>query len=203
MIKIGKENDMKVICLLTNMDIPLGNNIGNSLEVLEAINTLYYAPDNNLMRLCIELSSYMVKLGLNISYEEARSMVLEVINNRKAYHKLLEFIEYQGGDYNKLPKSNYEYEIKSNKEGYLIDLNSLELAKLSSNLGSGRKNKEDKIDYSAGIIINKNINDKVSTGDTILTLYTNKEIPSIDNDKLFTIGNKINNDIKLIYEVIE
>lgn len=203
MIKIGKENDMKVICLLTNMDIPLGNNIGNSLEVLEAINTLYYAPDNNLMRLCIELSSYMVKLGLNISYEEARSMVLEVINNRKAYHKLLEFIEYQGGDYNKLPKSNYEYEIKSDKEGYLIDLNSLELAKLSSNLGSGRKNKEDKIDYSAGIIINKNINDKVSTGDTILTLYTNKEIPSIDNDKLFTIGNEINNDIKLIYEVIE
>ena len=203
MIKIGKENDMKVICLLTNMDIPLGNNIGNSLEVLEAINTLYYAPDNNLMKLCIELASYMVKLGLNISYEDARNMVLEVINNRKAYHKLLEFIEYQGGDYNKLPKSNYEYEIKSDKEGYLIDLNSLELAKLSSNLGSGRKNKEDKIDYSAGIIINKNINDRVSAGDTILTLYTNKEIPSIDNDKLFIIGNEINNDIKLIYEVIE
>ena len=203
MIKIGKKNDMKVVCLLTNMDIPLGNNIGNSLEVLEAINTLYYAPDNNLMKLCIELASYMVKLGLNISYEEARNMVLEVINNRKAYHKLLEFIEYQGGDYNKLPKSNYEYEIKSNKEGYLIDLNSLELAKLSSNLGSGRKNKEDKIDYSAGIIINKNINDGVSIGDTILTLYTNKEIPSIDNDKLFIIGNEINNDIKLIYEVIE
>ena len=203
MIKIGKENDMKVVCLLTNMDIPLGNNIGNSLEVLEAINTLYYAPDNNLMKLCIELASYMVKLGLNISYEEARNMVLEVINNRKAYHKLLEFIEYQGGDYNKLPKSNYEYEIKSDKEGYLIDLNSLELAKLSSNLGSGRKNKEDKIDYSAGIIINKNINDRVSIDDTILTLYTNKEIPSIDNDKLFIIGNEINNDIKLIYEVIE
>lgn len=203
MIKIGKENDMKVICLLTNMDIPLGNNIGNSLEVLEAINTLYYAPDNNLMKLCIELASYMVKLGLNISYEEARNMVLEVINNRKAYHKLLEFIEYQGGDYNKLPKSNYEYEIKSDKEGYLIDLNSLELAKLSSNLGSGRKNKEDKIDYSVGIIINKNINDKVNIDDTILTLYTNKEIPSIDNDKLFIIGNEINNDIKLIYEVIE
>ena len=203
MIKIGKENDMKVVCLLTNMDIPLGNNIGNSLEVLEAINTLYYAPDNNLMKLCIELASYMVKLGLNISYEEARNMVLEVINNRKAYHKLLEFIEYQGGDYNKLPKSNYEYEIKSDKDGYLIDLNSLELAKLSSNLGSGRKNKEDKIDYSVGIIINKNINDKVNIDDTILTLYTNKEIPSIDNDKLFIIGNEINNDIKLIYEVIE
>ena len=66
MIKIGHENDMRVICLLTNMNIPLGNNIGNSLEVLEALNILYYGYDNNLMRLCIELASYMVKLGLNI-----------------------------------------------------------------------------------------------------------------------------------------
>ena len=88
-------------------------------------------------------------------------------------------------------------------EGYLTNIHSLEIAKLSSSLGSGRKNKEDKIDYSAGIIINKNINDKVNVGDTVLTLYTNREVPSMDKDKLFTIGNNINNDIKLIYEVIK
>ena len=91
----------------------------------------------------------------------------------------------------------------SDREGYLTNIHSLEIAKLSSSLGSGRKNKEDKIDYSAGIIINKNINDKVNVGDTVLTLYTNREVPSIDKDKLFTIGNNINNDIKLIYEVIK
>lgn len=203
MIKIGKENNMKVVCLLTNMDIPLGNNIGNSLEVLEAINSLYYNPNNNLMKLCIELSSYMVKLGLNISYEEAKEKVLEVIQNKKAYNKLLEFIKYQGGDVNKLPKSRGIYEIKSDKEGYLTNLHSLELAKLSSNLGSGRKNKDDKIDYSAGIIINKNINDKTEVGDTILTLYTNKELPNIDKEKLFNIENNLKENIKLIYEVIE
>lgn len=203
MIKIGKENNMKVVCLLTNMDIPLGNNIGNSLEVLEAINSLYYNPNNNLMKLCIELSSYMVKLGLNISYEEAKEKVLEVIQNKKAYNKLLEFIKYQGGDVNKLPKSRGIYEIKSDKEGYLTDLHSLELAKLSSNLGSGRKNKDDKIDYSAGIIINKNINDKTEVGDTILTLYTNKELPNIDKEKIFNIENNLKENIKLIYEVIE
>ena len=73
MLKIGKENNMKVVCLLTNMDIPLGNNIGNSLEVLEAFNILYYNIDNNLKRLCIELSTYMVSLGLEISYEEAKN----------------------------------------------------------------------------------------------------------------------------------
>lgn len=203
MIKIGKENDMKVVCLLTNMDIPLGNNIGNSLEVLEAINTLYYNPNNNLNKLCIELASYMVSLGLNINYEEAKEKVLESISSRKAYNKLLEFVSYQGGNINELPKSNYIYEVKSDREGCLTNIHSLEIAKLSSSLGSGRKNKEDKIDYSAGIIINKNINDKVNVGDTVLTLYTNREVPSIDKDKLFTIDNNINNNIKLIYEVIK
>ena len=203
MIKIGHENDMRVICLLTNMNIPLGNNIGNSLEVLEALNILYYGYDNNLMRLCIELASYMVKLGLNISYEEARNMVVKAIKDKKAYNKLLEFIKYQGGDINSLPKSKYIYEIKSVSSGYLYDIHSFEVAKLSSSLGAGRKNKDDKIDYSAGVIINKNINDIVEVGDTIMTLYTNKEVPNIDINKLFIISNNKNDDNKLIYEVIE
>lgn len=203
MIKIGKENNMKVICLLTNMNIPLGNNIGNSLEVLEALNTLYYVPNNNLTNLCIELASYMVELGLNISYEESKQKVLEVFNNKKAYNKLLEFVKYQNGDITKLPKSSNIYEVKSEKEGYLTNLHSLEIAKLSSNLGSGRKTKEDKIDYSAGIIINKNINDKINIGDTILTLYTNKELPQIDKDKLFVVSSMPNKNVKLIYEVIK
>lgn len=203
MIKIGKSNNMKIICLLTNMDIPLGNNIGNSVEVLEALNILYYGLDTNLTRLCIELSSYMVSLGLNITYEEAKKKVLEVLTNKTAYNKLLEFISYQKGDINRLPKSSKTYEIKSNKEGYLTNISSLELAKLSGILGCLRQNKEDSIDYSAGIIINKNINDKVGVGDTILTLYTNKDkLPSIDESKLFTIDSNINNKYTLIYEII-
>ena len=192
MIKIGKENNMQVICLLTNMDIPLGNNIGNSLEVLEALNILYYNNiNNNLKDLCIELSSYMVSLGLNISYEEAKN------------NKLLEFIKYQNGDITKLPKSTLVYEIKSDKEGYLTNLSSLELSKLSMHLGAGRQTKEDTIDYSAGIIINKTLNDKVSVGDTLLTLYTNKELPPIEKEKLFTIDNNINDNYQLVYEIIK
>ena len=203
MIKIGKENNIRVICLLTNMNVPLGNNIGNSLEVLEALNTLYYNKESNLQKLCLELSTYMLTLGLNISYEEAKQKVEEAVDRKKAYNKLLEFIKYQKGDVTKLPKSLYTYEIKSSKEGYLTDLSSLELAKLSSTLGSGRKTKEDKIDYSAGIIINKNINDKVAVGDTILTLYTNKDKPIVDEEKLFTISEEKNNNYKLIYEIIK
>lgn len=204
MIKIGKENNMQVICLLTNMDIPLGNNIGNSLEVLEALNILYYNNiNNNLKDLCIELSSYMVSLGLNISYEEAKNKVLEVLEGKKAYNKLLEFIKYQNGDITRLPKSTLVYEIKSDKEGYLTNLSSLELSKLSMHLGAGRQTKEDTIDYSAGIIINKTLNDKVSVGDTLLTLYTNKELPPIEKEKLFTIDNNINDNYQLVYEIIK
>lgn len=203
MIKIGKENNIRVICLLTNMNVPLGNNIGNSLEVLEALNTLYYNKESNLQKLCLELSTYMIILGLNISYEEAKQKVEEAVDSKKAYNKLLEFIKYQKGNVTKLPKSLYTYEIKSSKEGYLTDLSSLDLAKLSSTLGSGRKTKEDKIDYSAGIIINKNINDKVAVGDTILTLYTNKDKPIVEEEKLFTISEEKNNNYKLIYEIIK
>ncbi len=204
MIKIGKAYNMRVICLLTNMDIPLGNNIGNSVEVLEAVNILYYGVDNNLTRLCIELASYMVSLGLNITYEEAKKKVIDVIISRKAYSKLLKFISYQNGDINRLPKSKNVYEIKSDKEGYLSNLSSLELAKLSGLLGASRQNKEDAIDYSAGIIINKNINDKINAGDTILTLYTNKDsIPNINISKLFTINSIPNNNYTLIYEIIK
>lgn len=204
MIKIGKENGMKVICLLTNMNIPLGNNVGNSLEVLEAINTLYYNKESNLQKLCISLASYMVSLGRNISYEEANNMVLDVIRSKKAYNKFLEFVLYQHGDITKLPKSNMIYEVKSDTSGYLTDISSLEIAKLSMHLGAGRQNKDDKIDYSAGIIINKNINDYVNINDTILTLYTNKDVPLFDKNKLFKISDNINNDnSSLIYEIIK
>lgn len=204
MIKIGKENGMEVICLLTNMNIPLGNNVGNSLEVLEAINTLYYNKESNLQKLCVCLASYMVSLGKGISYEEANNMVLDAIRSKKAYNKFLEFVLYQHGDITKLPKSNMIYEVKSDTSGYLTDISSLEIVKLSMHLGAGRQNKDDKIDYSAGIIINKNINDYVNINDTILTLYTNKDVPLFDKNKLFKISDNINNDnSSLIYEIIK
>ena len=203
MIKIGNANNMKVVCLLTNMDMPLGNNVGNSLEVIEAINTLYYNTASNLRTLCIELSSYMVSLAKNISYEEAKKEVEDSLTTKKAYNKFLEFVKNQGGDITKLPQSTHAYQIKSNTTGYLTNISSLELAKLSMHLGAGRITKEDNIDYSAGIVVNKNINDKVNVGDPILTLYTNKELPSIDITKLFTISTENNNNYTLLYEVIK
>lgn len=202
MIKLGKENDMKVVCLLTNMDIPLGNNIGNALEVIESANILYYNKDNNLTKVSLEIATYMVMLGLNISYKEAKNKVIEVFTSKKAYSKFLEFISYQKGDIKSLPMASKMYEIKSKREGYLTGISAVNVAKLSMRLGSGRTTIDEKIDYSAGIVLNKSINDKVNIGDVIMTLYTNRDMPE-GLDNLFTIEDDINDNYKLIYEVIE
>ena len=202
MIDIGKHNNIEVICVLTNMDIPLGSNIGNSLEVEEAISILKDHKKGPLTDLCIELSSHMVSLGLNISYEESKKKVLENLDNNNAYNKFLEIIKYQNGNLELLPKSSNKYEIKSMTEGYLIDMDAYKLGILSMSLGAGRKNKEDSIDYSAGIIIHKNINDYIKKEDIIMTLYTNKEISTIDNT-IFSISKNKTKNQKLIIDIVK
>ena len=202
MIDIGKHNNIEVICVLTNMDIPLGNNVGNSLEVEEAIEILKENKRGPLRDLCIELSSYMVSLGLNIDYKSAKIKVLENIENGNAYNKFIEIIKTQNGELEKLPKSTNKYDIKTMTEGYLVDIDAYKLGILSMTLGAGRKNKEDHIDYSAGIVIHKNINDYINKEDTIMTLYTNKKITNIDNT-IFKISTDriINNN--LIIDIIK
>ena len=144
----------------------------------------------------------MVALGLNTTYEEAKTKVLTVLEDGSAYNKFLELVKTQHGDINNLPKANTKYEIKSMTEGYLADIDAYKLGLLSMSLGAGRKNKEDTIDYSAGIIVNKNIGDYVNTGDVIMTLYTNKEVTSLDNT-IFKLSEKEPEKTELIYEVIK
>ena len=204
MIKIGKKNDIEVICILTNMNIPLGSNIGNAKEVEEAIDILHKHKEGNLRDLCIELSSYMVSLGLNISYEEAKEKVIENLNNDNAYNKFLELIKYQEGDITKLPNSKNKYDIKSPKEGYLNNINALELGELSKELGAGREKLDDIIDYGAGIIIHKNVGDYIKRGDVLMTLYTNKNLKaSIMNKQIFTINKTKKEKEDLIYKIIK
>ena len=202
MVDIGRDNDIKVVCLLTNMDVPLGNNIGNSLEIKEVIDILKNNKKGFLYELCLELSSYMVSLGLNISYEEAKKMVINAIESGNAYNKFIEFVNYQNGDINKMTTSLLKCEIKAKKSGYLTNLDAFKLGKIACNAGAGRVNKEDKIDYSAGVIVNKNINDYVNVGDTIFTIYSNKKLDNIDIDCYEICEEKVN-DLKLIYEIIK
>ena len=202
MIDIGKHNGIEVICVLTNMDIPLGNNIGNSLEITEAIEILKEHKTGHLRDLCVELASQMVSLGLNVTYEAAKEKVLNNLDNGESYNKFLELVKYQHGDLDSLPIESNKYEIKSMTEGYLVDIDAYKLGTLSMSLGAGRENKEDTIDYSAGIVINKNLNDYLNPGDVIMTLYTNKEITNIDNS-IFKISDKKNENDTLIYEILK
>lgn len=204
MIEIGKANNIEVVCLLTNMDIPLGNNIGNALEVKEAIDVLTNKSFGNLRDICIELSSYMVSLGLGITYKNAKNMVIDNLYDGRAYEKFKELVNYQKGSLEVLPKSKNTYEVKSTKEGYLTSIDALSLGKLSMHLGAGRITLEDNLDYGAGIIINKNIGDHIQKGDVLMNLYTNKEL---DNSWLSTDAFSIQKEkveaTELIYEVMK
>ena len=202
MIDIGKNAGIQVVCVLTNMNVPLGNNVGNSLEVEEAIDILKNGKQGSLTDLCIELAIQMVALGLDMPVRDAKSMVMDAINSGRAYKKFLELVEYQHGDIDNLPKAKYKYEIKSKTEGYLVDADAYKLGVLSMELGAGRANKEDSINYAAGVVINKNINDYVSYDDVIMTLYTDKEIEKIDNSIFEISPNRVINST-LVYEIIK
>ena len=204
MIKIGKKNGVEVICLLTNMNTPLGNNIGNALEVQEVIDILHNKKEGNLRDLSIELSSYTVSLGLNIPYEKAKEKVIENLDNDNAYNKFLEFIKYQKGDISKLSIDTKKYDIKSPKEGYLNNIDALELGKLSKELGAGREKLEDDLDYGAGIIVHKEIGDYIKRGEVLMTLYTNKNLKaSIMNIPVFSINKTKKKKEPLIYDIIK
>ena len=188
MIKIGNIYDREVRCIISDMDTPLGYSVGNSLEVLEAIDVLKgKESSNNFYDLCIDLASEMVSMGLNISKEEANEKVLNSIKDGSAYNKFVELVEAQGGDINNIKVSDKKYIVKSNKDGVLKKINALEIGKLSLELGAGKKSIKDTIDYSVGVRLNKLVGDKVRRGDVLATLYVNKTIPNIDIDKIFTI----------------
>ena len=202
MIEIGKRHNMKVICLLTNMDCPLGNNIGNSLEVEEAIAVLNNKTTGTVSDLCIELSTHMVSLALNQTYEDSKRQVLEKLYSGASYTKFLEFVQNQHGNLDKLPQSKYICEIKSSLEGYLVSIDAQKLGIASMHLGAGRVTKDDQIDYSAGIVLNKKINDYVQKGEVLMTVHTNKEVTSIDFNA-FQIAPKPIEEPKIILDIVK
>ena len=171
MIKIGKNYNKKVVCILTNMFEPLGEAIGNSLEVEESINVLKGKGPKDITKLVIYLAIQMVKLGKNISLDEATKEVRNVLVTGKALNKFYELIKYQQGNINDMVISNKVVSIKANKSGFITKINTEGIGELSRKLGAGRYEKDDVIDPSVGIKILKKIGDFVISDEELVKVY--------------------------------
>lgn len=180
MVEIGKRCGRNTAALVTDMDTPLGNNIGNSLEVIEAVGVLKGEVKGELKDVCVSLAAEMVSLVKNISAECAAELVNKVIDSGEAYEKMKEWIAAQGGntqyldDVSLFPVTEHSYAVKAAADGYITHTDAELIGKASVILGAGRKEKGDIIDHAAGIILNKKTGDKVKAGDVICTLFTNK-----------------------------
>ncbi len=203
MVKIGKKHKHDTICVLTNMSEPLGNNIGNALEVLEAIELLKGNVHNDLYDLIVYMASYMVSLGKNIKIEDAKKEVIETIKNGKAYDKFLEMVKAQGGDITKIKVAPKIFSIKSNKAGYINTINTEGLGEIVKEIGGGRETKDDVIDYGVGIVLSKKVGDHVDKEEEILKIYVDKKDMEIRRIlSCFTIEEKKKSKEPLIYDVI-
>lgn len=187
MKKIGKFYNREVRILMSDMNAPLGNAIGNSIEVMEAIRILKNEEKNGLRDLCIELASEMVSMGKNISLEKAKIQVEKNLSSMKAYNKFLELVKYQGGDITKLKVSDQVIEVKATKTGIIKEIPADQIGTLAVLLGAGRKTEDEKINPIVGIWLNKVVGDFVEIGDILCTLYVDDEIDSSKVESIFVI----------------
>lgn len=201
MKKIGKHYNKEVICILTDMTNPLGSNVGNKIEVMEVLDILQNKKDNLLKSLVIDMATEIVMVVKNVSKKDAKKEVITNLENGKAYEKFITYVNRQNGNIDNL-KLKKGINVLSEKEGYLKEINALEIGKLSCKLGSGRVKKEDNIDYDAGVILKKEVGSYVKKGDILCTIYGKKQ-ESIDIDKIFKISkNKPKKKESLIIEII-
>lgn len=205
LIKIGKYYNKETIALLTNMNNPLGNNIGNASEVLEANLVLSnFIENKRLLELCTIIASQMVSMGKNISYEEAEKEVKENLKNNFAWKTFMSMIRYQHGGFFGIKMSPNIIKVKSLVEGYVHSIDALKIGHLSMKLGGGRLNKDDLIDHSVGIKLRKNVGDYVFKDDVIAWLYVKDN--NYDINELYdsyTISKDKYIEEPLVYKIIK
>ena len=182
MKNIGKLANRETVCIITNMDEPVGYAIGNSLEIIETIECLKGNIPEDIKEIITTIGAYILKLadkGDNL--EENKLKILENIKNGKAYNKFLELVQNQNGDIeyvkntDKFEKAKYILPVICEKDGYVEKLNAGEVGKISVDLGAGRLRKEDDIDKAVGIVLNKKNADKVKKGDILAFVYANNK----------------------------
>lgn len=178
MVDIGKSINRKVVAVISGMEQPLGMNIGNSLEVIEAIEVLKGNVKGSLLEVSLLLGAHILKEGEIVhNIDDGKKLLMENINNGKGLAKFRELVKQQNGNeeivnnYNLLPKSNEKIVVASDKEGFVYSIDCEKIGKAFVETGAGRKTKEDKIDYGAGIIMKVRIGDNVKKGDLLAEIY--------------------------------
>lgn len=183
MIKIGKLANRETIAVITPMEQPLGRNIGNTLEVIEAVEALNGNIQEDVKQVVLELGSQMLKLaGKGDNLEENKEKMMENIQNGKALNKFKQLVQNQGGDVtyientDKFKKANYILPVTLEEAGIVRELKAEEIGKLSVFLGAGRIRKEDKIEPEVGIVLNKKIGDRVEKGNIVAFIHANDKL---------------------------
>ncbi len=198
MKKIGTLANKETICIITNMEEPLGKAVGNYLEVIEALEFLKGNMNEDVKQVILELGAYMLKLAkkgddINVNKQN----ILESVKSGKAYQKFKLWIKSQGGDISYLEnkencqRAKYIIEVKADTQGYVTSLDARKVGEISMRLGAGRIKKEDIIDQTVGVILEKKIGDKVQENDVLAYIYANDE----------KIGNDEAKALKEVYEI--
>ena len=213
MVAIGNSVGRKTVCVLTNMNEPLGKAVGNSLEVMEAIDTLKGKGPKDFTDLVYDLSSkLLVMTGVAKCEKCAKELVKEKIASGEALEKFKQMISFQGGnplvvdDYNLFPQAKEVVPVLSKQEGYIKFEEALQIGLGAMLLGAGRENKEDEVDHAVGVIVNKKVGDFVKAGEPLAYLYTNGKGTSEAYDKVlnaFEIVKEKVEENKLILGIIE
>src|SRR5258708_35416175 len=214
MVSIGRRMNKRVLALITDMDQPLGNAVGNSLEVMEAVNTLRNQGPTDVTELCVELSARMLMLADSAkTYEQAREQCLALLENGQALEKFRQIVAHQGGDagvidaFEKLPTSSAEFSVTSPRGGFVSRIHAEDIGTAAMLLGAGREKVDSKIDHGVGIVLERKVGERVEAGEALCTLYYNNDAHLEEATQMvedsFRIAAAAPEAKPLIYEIIQ
>ena len=202
MVSIGKAAGRNIAAVMTNMNAPLGKNVGNSLEVIEAVEILRGKGPSDLREVCVALAGEMVTLFSGKSAEESHALCEKALDDGSAYAKFIDMVKAQGGDVSyientdKFPKAAYSTEVRAEADGFISAMQTAEIGTASVILGAGREKKGDSIDFAAGLEVLKKTGDDVKKGDVIAILHTNKKEKLPEAEKIYLSAISYGNSAK-------
>ena len=206
MVKIGRACGRKIDAVISDMSTPLGNKIGNALEIEEAIEVLKGEGPDDLKEVCLNLASGMIRLALEIDHQEARKRAEKALQSGEAAEYFSRFMMAQGAVADPiahpdiLPRAKYQIEVKAKSDGYIQSLDALACGNACLYLGAGRKTKTDRIDPSAGLVLCKKMGDFVKAGDTLAVIHTNTEADPASVYTAYSFSEEMPKQEKLIYK---